>query len=249
MKLELSAAWRRLGRLWRRDLVPAPDPELRRNWDAQALRAEFKRRYLSEFGRYVAEDMVVNQNAAINFVTLAALMAGLSFGGPAGLVVGAGLAWRHMAIRRDFGDAVYLAGKRLRRDLDAGTNIDHAGIEAWLDRHEDDLPDYLDKLDRTEGEQRAVRRLIQRVNKAGSAAGLTTPERQLLARHCYRRLTPPIQPILRLPPRTGLGTWHHGQLARALWRDVAAAAGERGRPWKRLFGLARIEAIAAKRER
>jgi hypothetical protein len=222
---------------------PSPDqpaPDTLRNWDAEALRAEFKRRYLTEFARYVAEDMVANHNAAIGFATLAAILGGSLLGGPVAMVLGGGLALRHMMIRRDLGQALHSAGRLLKRDLELGGTENLAGVEIWLDRHEQALPDYLDKLDRAEDEQRLVRRIIARLNRANSLASLTQEERKLLARHGYRRLTPPIATTLRLPPRTTLGTWHHGQLSRALWRDVSRTAGDRGRPFKRLLGLARI---------
>jgi hypothetical protein len=216
-------------------------PELR-NWDESAIRAEFKRRYLTEFARYAAEDMVVNHNAAISFATLAAILGGSILGGPVALLLGGGLAVRHLMIRRDLGQALISAGRVLKRDLETGSTERLAGVEAWLDRHEQDLPFYLDKLDRADDEQRLVRRIIARLNKAGTLASLTGEERKLLARHGYRRLTLPIATTLRLPPRTELGNWHHAQLSRSLWRDVTAAAGDRGRPFKRLLGLARIEA-------
>jgi hypothetical protein len=221
-----------------------PEPHALRNWDAEAIRAEFKRRYLTEFSRYVAEDMVVNHNAAISFATLAAIIAGSSLGAPFGLLIGAGLAVRHVMIRRDMAAALHTAGRELKRDIELGSAARLARVEAWLDQHEQDLPDYLDKLDRAEDEQRLVRRIIDRLNRAGTLASLTRDERKLLAGHGYRRLTLPIRTRLRLPPRTELGNWHHAQLARSLWSDVTRTAGDRGRPFKRILGLARIKAPA-----
>jgi hypothetical protein len=240
-----------LARAWRagfgRKGPPAPEPAALRNWDEAALRAEFKRRYLGEFSRYVADDMVANHNAAISFAILAAILAGASFAGPVAILAGGGLALRHFLIRRDLGAAVCSAGKALKRDLESGGEGKLDGIEAWLDRHVEDLPYYLDKLDRADDEQRRVRRIIARINQAGTAASLSRDERRLLARHGYRRLKPPIATTLRLPPRTELGSRHHAQLARSLWRDVAREAGDRGRPFKRLLGLARIGQPAERR--
>jgi hypothetical protein len=233
----LSRAWR--ATLGRTPKPPVTVPDAGRNWDEAALRAEFKRRYLTEFARYVAEDMVANQNAAMSFATLAAVLGGSLLGGPVAIVLGGGLAIRHMAIRRDLAAALISAGQTLKRDLETGEDTRLSGVEAWLDQHEQDLPGYLDKLDRAEDELRLVRRIIARLNRANSLASLTRDERRLLARHGYRRLKPPIQTTLRLPPRTELGNWHHAQLSRSLWRDVTRTAGDRGRPFKRLLGLAR----------
>ena len=226
---------------------PDSDPHALRNWDAEAIRAEFKRRYLTEFSRYVAEDMVVNHNSAISFATLAAFIAGSLLGAPVGLLIGGALAVRHTMIRRDLAAALHGAGRELKRDIELGSAARLARVEAWLDQHEEDLPDYLDKLDRAEDEQRLVRRIIDRLNRANSLASLTREERKLLARHGYRKLTLPIRPHLRLPPRTELGNWHHAQLARSLWSDVTRTAGDRGRPFKRILGLARIKAPAGER--
>jgi hypothetical protein len=239
-----------LGRFWaagfRRRAAPETvmEPALHRNWNDAAIRAEFKRRYLAEFSRYVAEDMVANHNAAINFFTLAAMLAGASFGGPVAMLLGGGLALRHMMIRRDLGAALTAAGRVVKQDLETGAAGNLAGVEAWLDRHEADLPGYLAQLDRDDDEQRLVRRIIARLNRAGAGAGATEAERRLLARHGYRRLQPPIATTLRLPPRMALGNRHHAQLARSLWREVTREAGDRGRPFKRLLGLARITRAA-----
>jgi len=241
--MALTSLLRRIRQIFARPATPdQPAPDALRNWDAEALRAEFKRRYLTEFVRYVAEDMVVNHNAAISFATLAAILGGSILAGPVAMLLGGGLALRHMMIRRDLGQALISAGRLLKRDLELGGTDNLAGVETWLDRHEQDLPDYLDKLDRAEDEQRLVRRIIARLNRANTLTSLTRDERKLLARHGYRRLTLPIATTLRLPPRTELGNWHHAQLSRSLWRDVTAAAGDRGRPFKRLLGLARIAA-------
>jgi len=240
----LRAAWSAL--FPRRDSVPPATDDLR-NWDAEAIRAEFKRRYLTEFTRYTAEDMVKNHDGAMSFATLAAILGGSMIFGPAAPLIGVGIALRHMLIRKDMAAAIHIAGKQLKHELAQGGTAHLDGVEAWLDGHESELPDYLDKLDRAEDEQRAVRRVIQRLNKAGSLAGLTKDERRLLKRHRYGRLRVPIQPILRLPPRMELDNWHHAQLSRALWRDVTATAGDRARPFKRLFGLARIAATTQRR--
>lgn len=233
-----------LRKTWRAGFTrQAPSaPADRRNWDAEAIRAEFKRRYLTEFSRYVAEDMVENHRRAISFATLVAMIGGTTLGAPVGMLIGGVLVVRHAMIQRDMAAALLSAGRTLKRDMELGAAARLARVEAWLDRHEEDLPAYLDKLDRAEDEQRRVRRIIARLNKAGTLASLTVEERRLLARHGYRRLRLPIAPILRLPPRTELGNWHHAQLSRSLWADVTRTAGDRGRPFKRLLGLARIEA-------
>lgn len=241
----LRTAWSALFR--RRESAPPAVADDRRNWDAEAIRAEFKRRYLTEFTRYTAEDMMANHKAAINFATLLAVLGGSLVIGPAAMLIGGGIALRHMLIRRDMVDTIHIAGKQLKHEIAQGGTAHLDGVEAWLDGHEAELPEYLDKLDRAEDEQRAVRRLILRLNKAGSLAGLTKDERRLLKRQGYGRLRLPIQPILRLPPRMELDNWHHAQLSRALWRDVMATAGDRARPFKRLVGLARIPAAVKRR--
>jgi hypothetical protein len=238
-----------LRRRWRALFPPKDAPQtdassLLRNWNAEAARAEFKRRFMPEFARYVAEDMVTNHNAAISFATLAAVLGGSMLGGPVAVLLGGALAARHIMIKRDMGAALIAAGRSLRRELETGGTAHLAAVETWLDGHEQDLPAYLDKLDRAEDELRTVRRIIERVNRAGSPDGLAKDERRLLARHGYRRLTPPIQTTLRLPPRTELGNWHHAQLSRSLWRDVTRTAGDRGRPLRRIFGLARIKGVS-----
>ena len=241
----LRMIWSALFR--RRESAPPAASDDLRNWDAEAIRAEFKRRYLTEFTRYTAEDMVANHNGAVNFLAAALILGGSTLFGPAAPLIGSVIALRHMLNRKDMAAAIHIAGKQLKHEIAIGGKAQLDGVEAWLDGHEAELPGYLDKLDRAEDEQRAVRRLIERLNKAGSLAGLTRDERRLLKRHGYGRLRLPIQPILRLPPRIELDNWHHAQLSRALWRDVTATAGDRARPFKRLLGLARIPAAAKRR--
>jgi hypothetical protein len=241
----LRTIWSALFR--RREGTPLPAADGLRNWDAEAIRTEFKRRYLTEFTRYTAEDMVANHNGAVNFLAAALILGGSTVFGPAAPLIGSVIALRHMLARKDMAAAIHIAGKQLKHEIATGGKAQLDGVEAWLDGHEAELPDYLDKLDRAEDEQRALRRLIQRLNKAGSLAGLTKDERNLFRRHGYGRLRLPIQPILRLPPRIELDNRHHAQLSRALWRDVTATAGDRARPFKRLLGLARIPAAAKRR--
>lgn len=206
-----------LARFRRRPYVPAAD-RAGRNSSDDFIRAEFKRRYLIEFAGYVGRDRAASGEAGARFFLLAMLLGGASMLGPVLGLAGTGLAMLTTSIARAASPRWIRAGLKLGQQLDnsaPGANR----VEAWLDRNMDDLPTYLDRLDREEADRRRMRTLIEQINKAGAAA-VSVEERRFLATRGIRRLKPPILLEPPLPPRMRLSNWHHAQLARALWSDL-----------------------------
>jgi hypothetical protein len=207
---------------WLRKRAPASMPSAEshlRNYSDEHIRAEFKRRYLVEFASYVGRDRVASAAAGANFLLFATMLGGTALAGPVAGVIGVGVAlWRVEAARRakpDLERATARVVERLGRD-----ERTLVGVEAWLDRHLDVLPTYLDRLDQQEAAERRERALIDRINRGAADAGLTAAERAFLATRGIKNPRPPIGRRFQMPPRTRIGNWHHAQLARALWREI-----------------------------
>jgi hypothetical protein len=191
------------------------------NRSDSAIRAEFKQRYLSEFARYTAGDMASSRNAGMNFLFLL-IAAGL--GGPITSLVGAGVLLRYLQVVRDVETAIAKTTRSVVDDLESARQGDLPAVEAWLDRHQGQLLDYIDRLDRRDDEQRKLLALIGRINRLGSASDVSAADRAFLERYGIKKLKPPIAIPYVMPPRCLLNNWHHSQLARALWRDIKRKA-------------------------
>jgi len=209
------------------------------NRNSDLLRAEFKRRYLAEFAGYVGGLMEESSGHSANFLfLLLTLMVGpVSF--PVAALLGLGISARYAQVQKGVRAALGEAANETRRELADGEGRSLVRIEAWLDAHEDDLPGYLDRLDRYEEDCVRVRMLIENCNRQGSVAGLSAEDRALLKRHGVRKFRTPLYASYKLPPRCQLGNWHFSQLDRALWRDISKIAGTRGKMVGRILGLAR----------
>lgn len=209
------------------------------NRNSGLLRAEFKRRYLAEFSGYVGGLMEESSGHSANFLfLLLTLMVGpVSF--PAAALLGLGISARYAQVQKGVKAALGDAANEARRELADGEGQSLPRVEAWLDAHEDDLPGYLDRLDRYEEDRLNVRKLIENCNRLGSVAGLSADERALLKRHGVRKFRTPLHAAYKLPARCQLGNWHFSQLDRALWRDITKIAGARGKMIGRIFGIAR----------
>jgi hypothetical protein len=203
------------------------------------LRQEFKRRYLAEFSGYVGGLMEESSGGSANFLFMVvAFMVGAVSLPLAGLL-GVGVSARYFRVQGDVKAALAEAADRVATEMEAERSQAMPQVEAWLDRHIDDLPGYLDRLDRFEEERRRVKSLVEKVNRAGNADMLSVADRALLRRHGIKRVKPPLYAGYTLPPRCQLGNWHFSQLDRALWRDISKAAGNRGRMIGRILGVAR----------
>jgi hypothetical protein len=229
--------WRRLFSKRRARPDGERDASLR-NWNEDFIREDFKRRYLTEFAGYVGRDMVASQTAAANFGLLLVTILGSAFSPPLGLVLSGGLVIRYLQIGRDAKRAIGEAAYEVTEALQSGAGGKLAGVERWLDQHCDELPTYLDKLDREAEDRHKQRALIERINREGSAKGVTADDRAFLAKRGIKKLNLPPAHHFALPPRVHLGNWHHSQLARALWKDMAHKSGARGKLLRRLVGVA-----------
>jgi hypothetical protein len=197
--------------------IPAEQPL--RNYSEALIRAEFKRRYLVEFAGYVGRDRVASQAAGANFLMLAMFLGGAAIAGPIAGLIGSGFAlrqvWAAHAAKPGLQRATARIAKRLQDDEGSP-----ASVENWLDRHMEVLPTYLDRLDREEAAERRERVLIDRINRRGTADDLNAEDRAFLKARGIRKLRSPLRRRFPLPPRVGIGNWHHSQLARALWREI-----------------------------
>jgi hypothetical protein len=213
------------------------DRPLLSNRNATLLRQEFKRRYLSEFSSYVGGLMEESGGHSANFLFLFLVLLVGSVSMPVAALLGLGISARYARVGKGVREALDEAAERAVIELQSedGANLTH--VERWLDGHLDDLPGYLDKLDRYEEERREVKSLIEKANRSGSVDGLSPKDRALLKRYGVKNFRTPLRALYRLPPRSQLGNWHFSQLDRALWRDISRLAGVRGSMLRRIVGI------------
>jgi hypothetical protein len=208
------------------------------NRNETLLRQEFKRRYLTEFSHYVGGLMEESAGGSANFLFLALTLLIGPLSVPLAALLGVGVSARYAQVNKDVKEALAEAASHVARQLETEDRaLPH--VERWLDGHIDDLPGYLDRLDRFEEGRRRVKALVDKANRAGSVEVLNADDRAFLKRHGVKRLSLPLYAGYPPAPRCQLGNWHFSQLDRALWRDIAAAAGGRGKMIRRIMGLAR----------
>ncbi len=208
------------------------------NRNETLLRQEFKRRYLTEFSHYVGGLMEESAGSSANFlfILLTFLVGPLSL--PLAGLLGVGVSARYAQVNEDVKVALTEAAARVAKQLESeDSTLPH--VERWLDAHIDDLPGYLDKLDRFEADRRQVKALVEKANRSGSLDVLSAEDRTFLRRHGVKRFKLPLYAGYPLAPRCQLGNWHFSQLDRALWRDISRTAGGRGKMIQRIMGLAR----------
>ena len=209
------------------------------NRNETLLRQEFKRRYLTEFSEYVGGLMEENAGHSANFLFLFLTL----FIGPLSLPVagllGLGVSARYAQVQKSVKAALTDAAVQVAKTLESEDSSAVSHVDAWLDAHIDDLPAYLDKLDRFEDERRKVGSLVDKANRLGTTDFLSASERTLMKRHGVTRFKIPLYAGYPLAPRCQLGNWHFSQLDRALWRDISKAAGGRGKMIQRIIGFAR----------
>ena len=208
------------------------------NRNETLLRQEFKRRYLTEFSQYVGGLMEESAGSSANFLfmLLTFLIGPLSV--PLAALLGVGVSARYMQVNEDVKAALTEAAARVARQLEGEDRV-LPHVERWLDAHIDDLPGYLDKLDRFEDDRRRIRALVDKANRSASLDVLSEDDRAFLRQHGVKRFKLPLYAGYPLAPRCQLGNWHFSQLDRALWRDISKAAGGRGKMIQRIIGLAR----------
>ena len=209
------------------------------NRDSDLLRSEFKRRYLAEFSTYIGGLMEESSGHSANFLFMFLVLAVGPMSVPVAGLLGLGVSARYAQVQKSVKTALAEAAVQARRAMIESATGALAHVETWLDAHENDLPGYLDRLDRYEEDRRRVRALIDRCNKAGSVTGLSSDERALLKRHGVKRFRTPLCAAFTFPARCQLGNWHFSQLDRALWRDISRIAGKRGKMIGRILGVAR----------
>jgi hypothetical protein len=208
------------------------------NQDPNLLRSEFKRRYLAEFSTYVGGLMEESSGHSANFLFMFLVLAVGPLSLPVAGLLGLGVSARYAQVQKSVKAALAEASAQARQEMTEKATGALTHVETWLDAHEDNLPVYLDRLDRYEEDRRRVRALIDRCNKAGSVASLSSEDRALLKRHGVTRVRTPLYAGFTLPARCQLGNWHFSQLDRALWRDISRIAGKRGKMIGRILGVA-----------
>jgi hypothetical protein len=208
------------------------------NRNETLLRQEFKRRYLTEFSQYVGGLMEESAGGSANFLFMMLVFLTGPLSVPLAALLGVGVSARYAQVSDDVKAALTDAASRVAKQLeDEDKVLPH--VEQWLDGHMEELPGYLDKLDRFEDGRRRVKALIEKANLSGSVDVLSAEDRTFLRRHGVKRFKLPLYAGYPLAPRCQLGNWHFSQLDRALWRDIAKAAGGRGKMIQRIMGLAR----------
>jgi hypothetical protein len=202
------------------------------------LRQEFKRRYLTEFSQYVGGLMEESAGSSANFLFMVLVFLTGPLSVPLAALLGVGVSARYVQVNEDVKAALTDATARVAKQLESEDRV-LPHVERWLDVHVEDLPGYLDKLDRFEDDRRRVKALVEKANRSGSLEVLSAEDRTFLRRHGVKRFRLPLYAGCPLAPRCQLGNWHFSQLDRALWRDISNAAGGRGKMIQRIMGLAR----------
>jgi hypothetical protein len=157
---------------------------------------------------------------------------------PVAGLLGLGVSARYAQVQKGVKDALADAAHEVERTLASEDKV-LPHVEAWLDSHIEDLPGYLDRLDRFEDERRQVKSLVDKANRLATTDFLSAGDRALMKRHGVTRFKIPLYAGYPLAPRCQLGNWHFSQIDRALWRDISKAAGGRGKMIQRIIGLAR----------
>ncbi len=202
------------------------------------LRQEFKRRYLTEFSTYVGGLMEESAGHSANFLFMFAVMFTAPLSVPVAGLLGLGVSGRYAQVQKGVKEALGAAAAKVAAQLEVEDAV-LPGVEGWLDDHMDDLPGYLDSLDRFEDERRQIKSLVEKVNRLGTADCLSADDRRLMRRHNITRFKVPMYAGYPLAPRCRLGNWHFSQLDRTLWRDISKTAGARGGMIRRILGIAR----------
>jgi hypothetical protein len=210
------------------------------NRNETLLRQEFKRRYLVEFSHYVGGLMEESAGHSANFLFMFLTLFIGPLSVPVAGLLGLGVSARYAQVQKDVKAALTDAAGLVARTLESEDKSALPHVERWLDAHIDNLPGYLDTLDRVEEERRQVASLVEKANRLGATDFLSASDRALMKRHGVRRFRTPLYAGYPLAPRCQLGNWHFSQLDRALWRDIAKTAGKRGGMIRRMLGLARI---------
>jgi len=207
------------------------------NRNETLLRQEFKRRYLTEFSHYVGGLMEESAGSSANFLFMMLVFLTGPLSVPLAVLLGVGVSARYAQVNEDVKAALTDAAARVAKQLEAEDRV-LPHVERWLDTHIDDLPGYLDRLDRFENDRRSVKALVEKANRSGSLDVLSAEDRTFLKRHGVKRFKLPLYAGYPLEPRCQLGNWHFSQLDRALWRDISKAVGGRGKMIQRIMGLA-----------
>ena len=208
------------------------------NRNETLLRQEFKRRYLTEFSHYVGGLMEESAGHSANFLFMLLVFSIGPLSVPVAGLLGLGVSARYAKVQKGVKAALIEAAQQVAQTLESEDHAVLPHVEGWLDTHVDDLPAYLDKLDRFEEERRQVGLLVEKANRLGATDFLSAADRALMRRHGVRRFKIPLYAGYPLAPRCQLGNWHFSQLDRALWRDIAKAAGGRGKMIQRIIGFA-----------
>lgn len=208
------------------------------NRNETLLRQEFKRRYLTEFSHYSGGLMEESAGHSANFLFMFAVMFTAPLSVPVAGLLGLGISGRYAQVQKGVKAALAEAAAKVAAQLESEDAV-LPHVERWLDDHMDDLPFYLDSLDRFEDERRQIKSLVETVNRLGTVDCLSADDRRLMRRHNITRFKVPMYAGYPLAARCQLGNWHFSQLDRALWRDISKTAGARGGMIRRILGLAR----------
>src|SRR6185503_3365268 len=169
------------------------------NRNESLLRQEFKRRYLTEFSHYVGGLMEESAGSSVNFLFMVVVFLTGPLSVPLAALLGAGVSARYAQVNEDVKAALTDAAARVAKQLeDEDRVLPH--VERWLDAHMDDLPGYLDKLDRFEDDRRRVKALVEKSNRAGSLEALSAEDRTFLPRHGVKRFKLPLHAGYPLAP-------------------------------------------------
>src|SRR5271170_5276866 len=137
------------------------------NRNETLLRQEFKRRYLTEFSHYIGGLMEESAGHSANFLFmfLTLFIGPLSI--PVAGLLGIGVSARYAQVHSGVKAALTDASRQVAEMLATDNKPALPHVEGWLDAHMDDLPGYLDKLDRFEEERRQVKSLVEKTNRTG----------------------------------------------------------------------------------
>ena len=124
------------------------------NRNETLLRQEFKRRYLTEFSHYSGGLMEESAGHSANFLFMCAVMLTAPLSVPVAGLLGLGVSGRYAQVQKGVKEALTDTAAKVRAQLEDEDRALLPHVEKWLDEHIDELPGYLDRLDRFEDERR-----------------------------------------------------------------------------------------------
>jgi hypothetical protein len=208
-----------------------------RNFTEDAIRKEFKYTFLPEVALSNSEIFAFERPAAAQFAGLVIMMIS-TMGGPMAILGGGAVTGRLLQASGKALRHLREAGLANYRDLISGSETRMAHVDEWLDKNSARLTGFLEKKEQAEINYRRAKKLIDLINKSGTADFVTAADRVFLRQQGCKNLTVPVPEPFQMPNGRYLGL-RHTSLEHALRKDISARAGAKGSVLRQALFLAR----------